>query len=366
MPRKPDGRRRQTTRDERTEIIEAHARGYSYRKIEEALGVSKSTAQRVIREWESRHTTKRQKRPGPKPRLSERSVRYLARLSNKHPRATLEEITNESRLNIRPRTAGKYLRAETLWVRLARRKPWLNVISRRRRKIWCRERRSWDASIWRKKIYTDEVRLQVGSGTNARRKVRRPQGSDAAMDPRFLQPTFVGKIFGVWFWAAITYGAHTPLVVMRQRGEDERTSDNDKLGFNSRQYVDEILKPYLKPLFDACGGLENNVETVEDGASYHKSAYTTRARLQLGVKRMAWPAHSPDLNPIENVWALFKASYKKEVWRTKCVPCNEEELIAIAQRVWEGLPWGKVYRYINSMPSRVAACLRRGGGPTRF
>lgn len=151
----------------------------------------------------------------------------------------------------------------------------------------------------------------MGSGTNEQHKVGRPRGRDAATDPQFLQPISVGEVFGGWFWTAITYSAHTLLVVMLQRSEDERISADDKLCFNSQQYVDEILKPHFKPFFDLCGKLEDNVETVEDGASCHQSTYTTRARLQLSVKKMAWPPHSPDLNPIESVWILSKASYKK-------------------------------------------------------
>ena len=63
-----------------------------------------------------------------------------------------------------------------------------------------------------------------------------------------LQLNFVGESIAVGFWAGFTYCFHTPLVPMRKRTEDERRSDSDRLGFNSHQYVHEILIPHLRPL----------------------------------------------------------------------------------------------------------------------
>jgi len=368
MPRDPiTGHRRECTEEERVRIFELRSAGHFYEDIANLLEMSESGVRKVCKDRVTNHRIKPPPRSGPSLRLSDRSRRYLARLSEAHPRATLAEITAESRLNIAPRTAGKYLRKANLWVRLARRKPWLDTNDRRRRKTWSRERRKWDKARWQRKIiYTDEVKVQVGCGVESRRRVRRRKGREAAFDTKYLQPTFVGEPLGVSFWAAIGYESHTPLIPMHQRTEEERTSPKDKLGFNSQQYVDEILVKHLKPFYEKCGGLDQGLETVEDGAPYHTSMYTTRHRLQLGMRKMPWPAHSPDLNPIENVWSLFKARYRKAVWKRQRIPKTREELITLAQEVWENLPWKKAYQCIDSMPERVASCIKRGGGPTRW
>lgn len=60
-------------------------------------------------------------------------------------------------------------------------------------------------------------------------------------------------------------------------------------------------------------GLKKGVQITEGGASYHTSAYIWGERLDMGIVKMSWPAYSPDLNPIENVWSLFKRAYRKEV-----------------------------------------------------
>ncbi|RPA93685.1 hypothetical protein L873DRAFT_1704075, partial [Choiromyces venosus 120613-1] len=80
-----------------------------------------------------------------------------------------------------------------------------------------------------------------------------------------------------------------------------------------------------------------------------------------GILRIDWPSHSSNLNPIENVWALFKWQYRRTFWARQRIPCNEKELIALAQEVWEGLPWKHIYTYINNMPEQITTCLRRNG-----
>ena len=81
---------------------------------------------------------------------------------------------------------------------------------------------------------------------------------------------------------------------------------------------------------------------------------------------MDWPSYSLDFNPIENFWLLFKTNYRKAVWERRRIPGSEKELIGLAQKVWEALPWERIYGFIDRMPRRVANCLKRGGGPTRW
>ena len=45
--------------------------------------------------------------------------------------------------------------------------------------------------------------------------------------------------------------------------------------------------------------------------SIYRSAYTDKQRVELGIRKVSWPARSPDLNTIENVWAMLKKRTKK-------------------------------------------------------
>ena len=146
-----------------------------------------------------------------------------------------------------------------------------------------------------------EFRLVLVLASSVWRKL----GSQYAYKAENLQPTFITEPISTEFWGAFSYSYHTPLINLHKRGENKRKSEKHRLGFNSKQYVYEILIPHLLPFYERCGGFNKEVETIEDRASYHTSVYTRQYNFQYRIKKMDWPFHSADLNPIENVWAIF-------------------------------------------------------------
>ncbi|GFW83689.1 transposable element Tcb1 transposase [Trichonephila clavipes] len=71
------------------------------------------------------------------------------------------------------------------------------------------------------------------------------------------------------------------------------------------RYRDEILEPIVR-LYAAAVG--STFVLMDDKARPHRADIVDDYLKSEGIARMAWPAHSPDLLPIENLWdALVRA-----------------------------------------------------------
>jgi hypothetical protein len=84
---------------------------------------------------------------------------------------------------------------------------------------------------------------------------------------------------------------------------------------------------------------------------------------------MEWPPYSPDLNPIENLWALLKAKIYELRPDLLHMPNNDETkdiLVATAQQAWDELEIGHLEHLSESMPHRVEAIIESQGWYTPY
>ena len=99
---------------------------------------------------------------------------------------------------------------------------------------------------------------------------------------------------------------------------------------------------------------------AQDNAPCHKALLVRRWLDKKGVQTLPWPAYSPDLNPIENVWAAMKSQVQGKRFANKDALWNE--LVSI----WNGFSVQCIRKYIDSMPDRVRAVIDANGGFTKY
>ncbi|GFS82013.1 DDE_3 domain-containing protein [Trichonephila clavipes] len=112
-----------------------------------------------------------------------------------------------------------------------------------------------------------------------------------------------------------------------------------------QRYVDDILRPHVGPFLNGLPG----AIFLQDNARPH-NARVAQDFLR-HFQTLPWPARSPDLSPVEQVWEQLKRQM------SSCHSVHDLELAAI-QGLWAHLPQDNIRCLINSMLDRVRHVLQ--------
>jgi transposase len=94
-------------------------------------------------------------------------------------------------------------------------------------------------------------------------------------------------------------------------GRTELDILNLKEGKFTSEYYEKVMeKIYLPKL------RELDLRFEQDGASSHRSKYTKENMVRWGVEPLKWPAHSPDLSPVEQMWNIIRLAAFDKVYDT--------------------------------------------------
>jgi transposase len=123
----------------------------------------------------------------------------------------------------------------------------------------------------------------------------------------------------------------------------------------------EILRKHAAPTFVRMFP-KKKAWFQHDNARPHTAKVSTEFLQESGMRVLEWPAQSPDLNPIENLWAIVKRSIRE---RQK-PPTNLPELERYVKAAWKAIPIATIRNLIDSMPRRIQAVIAAQGGATKY
>lgn len=195
---------------------------------------------------------------------------------------------------------------------------------------FCEENMNLD---WERVIFSDEKTFK--SSVDAKKHLWRPKNE--RYNPRYVQSVQTSGKISCGVWGFITAG-----------GVGQLCETSSKM--NSLEYI-SILDEQLLPAGQIMYQEEfANMRFMQDNARFHTS-YAAMAwfRSHPEIELLQWPARSPDLNPIENVWA--KMVYKWEL----NMPISKHDILNEISRRWQLLIGDTDYisALYESMPRRL-------------
>lgn len=301
-----------------------------------------SRSLRFVSEWVRRGRSglgyfdrKRSGRPRKVPKdLSRVEKRLLKRKRKGSSKSVAAELGTKYGIRVSDRTVRRDAHRLGLKYLIRKIKPKLTQVDITRRVVFAKRRRA--SGFWRKVWWSDEKAVTLHND---------PRGQwveiSDEVEPR--ERDLVEKTVRVW--AAISGSGKTKLFRI-------------KPFWNAKEYK-TFLETKAIPDIIELGGQDFIFEQDGDGA--HRGKVVIEYFKSEGVNVLDdFPAHSPDIPPIENMWAELVRRLENRSVKSL------DGLWKAMKEEWDNIDQERVLKYIESVPKRLKKIIELGGMITKY
>lgn len=178
--------------------------------------------------------------------------------------------------------------------------------------------------------------------TQKKMHVRRPPNK--RLDPKYCKGTVKHGGGNVMVWGCFSLNGIGPL------HEISETMDR----YIYKNILESVMLPFAEEKMPTGWIFQ------QDNDPKHTSKVVKTWFQDKKVDVLKWPAQSPDLNPIENLWDMVDRKIKRDQ-----AP-NKRTFFFQIKQAWESISNKQIEKLIDSMPRRCSAVLKNNGYATKY
>lgn len=252
-----------------------------------------------------------------------------------------EHLKNKFNVSITSKTIRNYLQRLGFVSRIAVKKPLLSSTNIVKRNEFAKQYILKTNEFWSNVVFSDETKFNL-FGNDNKSKVWRKCGERYEEKNTIPTVKFGGGSLMCWGCFSI-YGTGELYFID---------------GIMDRIIYLEILKTSLKSSIVKFN-LEGNFVFQQDNDPKHTGKTIKAYFEEEKIIVLPWPSQSPDLNPIEHLWA-----YIKQILGNKSR--NKDDLKKEIKLIWDKITPEFCKKLIYSMPKRLEEVIKKGGKNTKY
>ena len=347
--------------EERSYIFSLHKQGFSYQSIKTEFKkqfhktIYNSTINGIIEKVEATGSVETLPKSGRPKIYNERESRTIIRASLAKPLDSLNSLVKDEEINPKGASEGTFrniLSSHKVVSRvLPKRMADLTKDHVKDRLFFANEHLHWDVDDWQLVIFSDEADLFPKK--TGKQYVRFKEGQKLVDIIPLREGT--KKFITIKVWGAISSLGPGPLV---------RYEETMK-GIKYRGIlIRHLFQNY--PMLESSRMEEEDQEDqvpawafVQDNASSHTAKIVQDWINENEVNSVVWPANSPDLNIIENVWAYVQ----DKLYEVQEEIASPDETWQRTQEIWNNIPLTYIENLYLDLPIRIRELKKNKGGP---